>query len=143
MQVYLDPSAILPLFVTDAYTSVMEDWSADVGFSAVLSDFAAAEVSAAVSRGVRTGRLEVERAEAALADFDRWRLQQHERYTGGNDIAECERLVRDFRLKLNAPDALHLALARAARVPLVTFDERLAAATRAAAHEAIIPSRKP
>jgi predicted nucleic acid-binding protein len=142
MQVYLDASAILPLFVTDTHTSIMEDWAGAAEFRVVLSDFAAAEVSAAISRGVRTGRLDPGRASVVLANFDRWRLQTYERHTAGDDIAECERLVREFRLKLNAPDALHLALSKSAQVPLVTFDERLAAATRAVAHTVIIPTRQ-
>jgi predicted nucleic acid-binding protein len=141
VQVYLDASAVLPLFVTDSHTSIMEDWAADGGFTIILSDFAAAEVCAAVSRSVRTGRLELGRAEAVLADFDRWKLQTYQQRTAADNIAECERLVREFRLKLTAPDALHIALARAAKVPLVTFDERLAAATRATGYPAIVPGR--
>jgi hypothetical protein len=38
--------------------------------------------------------------------------------------------VRRFDLRLRAPDALHLAIARRLDVPLVTLDRRLAAAAR-------------
>jgi uncharacterized protein len=137
--VYLDTSTILPLLVDDAHTPIMQDWLVGVSVSVTLSDFAAAEFAAAISRGLRIGRFRARAADTALAQFDQWRLERQQRRTSSEDIVACERLVRDFRLKLNAPDALHLAIARADDVPLVTFDQRLAAAARAVNHRVIVP----
>jgi predicted nucleic acid-binding protein len=137
---YLDTSAILPLFLTDRHTDAMRAWATEPTIVVVLSDFGAAEFVAAISRAVRIGRLSNAAATTVLTLFDRWRVQTEQRRIGGGDIAACERLLRDFRLKLNAPDALHLAIASTESVPLVTFDERLAVAARAIAHTTIVPA---
>jgi uncharacterized protein len=141
VQVYFDTSAVIPLFLTESHTLLMQDWIATTAPTVLLSDFAAAEFAAVVSRGLRIGRIRVRGAHAALTYFDEWRLQRLQRRTGGDDVAACERLVRDLRLKLNAPDALHLAIAMADNVPLVTFDQRLAAASRAIGHRVINPGK--
>jgi predicted nucleic acid-binding protein len=139
VRIYFDTSALVSWFVADAHTSALQEWAAGAAPRVLLSDFAAAEFAAVVSRAVRMGRFRVRAAERALGYFDRWRLQVEQRQTSSNDVAWCEQLVRDFRLKLDAPDALHLAIARADNVPLVTFDRRLAAASRAIGHQVIIP----
>ena len=138
---YLDASAVLPLFLADMHTDAMREWATDATWVVVLSDFGAAEFAAAISRAVRIGRLNEAAAATVLALFDRWRAQTEQRRAGGGDMAACESLVRDFRLKLNATDALHLAIASAENAPLVTFDERLATAARAIGHPAIIPGK--
>ena len=139
VQVYFDTSAVLPALIADPHTHVMQGWVAERALTVVLSDFTAAEFAAAISRGLRVGRFRARGAEAALSLFDSWRLRTQQRRTGSDDIASCERLVRDFRLKLNAPDALHLAIARSDSVPLVTFDHRLAVAARTINHRVIVP----
>jgi predicted nucleic acid-binding protein len=141
VKVYLDTTAVLPLFLVDAHTSAMQAWAAAEIRAVMLSDFAAAEFAAAISRGVRISRLSATAATALLTLFDRWRLQTEQRPIGSGDIVACEGLVRDFQLKLSAPDAMHLAIARAESTPLVTLDERLAAASRATGHPAIVPGR--
>jgi predicted nucleic acid-binding protein len=49
--------------------------------------------------------------------------------------------VRDFRLKLSAADALHLATAIVERITLVTFDRRLAEASMVLNTPVIVPGR--
>jgi predicted nucleic acid-binding protein len=70
-------------------------------------------------------------ARTALGTFDEWRRRSTtRRLTSAGDIAACERLVRRFELRLQAPDALHIAIALADGATLVTFDERQAQAMR-------------
>ncbi len=96
-----------------------------------LSDFTAAEFAASVSRHVRMSALTSQQGEAVLAKFDEWALRSTtRRLTGPADVAASERLVRRFELKLQAPDALHIAIALADDATLVTFDERQADAMR-------------
>ncbi len=55
------------------------------------------------------------------------------------DMATAGRILERFELGLRAGDALHLAIARRLREPLVTFDRRLAAAAEAVGVEVVVP----
>jgi uncharacterized protein len=139
---YLDTSALVPLFLTDDHAPIMQAWVMKEVPQVVMGDFAAAEFSAAVSRHFRMGQATRATANQTLADFDAWRAKAaRQRSTGPADLVHCERLVRDFRLKLSAGDALHLAVAIAEGVPLITLDRRLAAASRRLDHPVIVPGR--
>ena len=140
MDAYLDTSAIVPLFLTEIHSKAMRAWTAQHVSRLVASDFAAAEFAATVSRATRTGQLTGEQAATALVDFDHWRSHiAKSRLTTWLEIAACERLIRNFSLKLGAADALHLAIARADGLHLITFDERLAEAAFVLKHPAVIP----
>lgn len=80
------------------------------GQELLVSDFAAAEVAAALSRLVRMGLLAHADATERLADFDVWRAAMG---TPADIHAADARLanayVRRFELLLRAPDALHKA----------------------------------
>jgi predicted nucleic acid-binding protein len=138
---YLDTSAIVPLFLAESYTTAMQSWVDREAPVIILGDFAAAEFCATVSRHSRMAQISRKVAEATLADFDIWRGQVRQRMTSAADVARCERLVRDFRLKLSAADALHLATAIVERITLVTFDRRLAEASIVLNSPVIIPGR--
>jgi hypothetical protein len=126
---YLDSSALLPLIVPDAHSKVMAAWLDTTQRFLVVSDFARAEASASISRRVRMELLTAPQAEAMLARLDFWVAQTaRHRLTSAAEIAACDRLIRRFELKLQAPDALHIAIALADGVTLVTFDERQAQA---------------
>ncbi len=126
---YCDSSALVPLLLTDLHSVSIGAWLASSPKTLIVSDFAAAEVSAAISRRIRTREIDVEIARTALGTFDEWRRRSTtRRLTSPGDIAACERLVRRSELKLQAPDALHIAIALADGATLVTFDERLAQA---------------
>ena len=107
----------------------------------MFSDLSVAEVSSAVSRLVRTKRLALEAANAALSDFDEWAQaigQPVEIYS--SDFRETTLLVRQFELKLRAPDALHLTVCRRIGARMVTLDKRLAQAARHADVACINPA---
>lgn len=97
-----------------------------------VSEFAAAEVASALSRLVRTGRLQAEDAANRLADFDAWRAAATEELDlQASDIRLAGVYVRRFDLMLRAPDALHAAACQRSAMLLVTLDKRLAAAAKA------------
>lgn len=105
----------------------------------VVSEFAAAEFAAVVSRRFRMRHLSRIDADHVLADFDRWHLMVERQETRSFDVSGAARLVRDFELNLAVPDAIHLAIAIAEGTPLVTFDNRLAEAARKLKHPVVVP----
>lgn len=131
MSVYLDASLLVSALVEEARTGDVRNWLKRVEDVLILSDFAAMEVAAALSRGVRTGRLSVEQANAALADLDALRALTENWTPQRATFALALEMIRDFPLKLAAPDALHLASAATAGAALASFDDRLLNAARA------------
>ncbi len=129
MALYIDASALIPLIVVEPDS----DWSqSQVSLTTqvrLVSDFAAAEVAASISKFVRMGLITADAASALLGRFDLWRSSQTVALeTTGLDVAQASQLVRRFELKLRAPDALHLALARRHEARLVTRDQGMARA---------------
>ena len=70
---YLDASVMLPILVKEPASAVVDAFMATSEQELWVSDFAAAEVASALSRLVRTGRLQASDGEARLADLDVWR----------------------------------------------------------------------
>lgn len=93
-----------------------------------VSDFAAAEFSAAIARHVRMGKTTPQAAKANFSDFDAWvyLLAEHVE-TGSADVRTAGAFIRRLDLNLRAPDALHIAIAQRIGATLATFDERMAA----------------
>lgn len=128
MSIYLDASAILPSLLGEATSDRLEQFFASHR-ARLVSDFAAAEVAAALSRLVRTRTLHASDADARLADFDTWRVATtHPVDLQAVDARLAGTYVRRFDLMLHAPDALHLAIARRVDATLVTLDRRMARA---------------
>jgi hypothetical protein len=126
---YLDASTILPTLIEEAASAAVDRFIAEIDEALVISEFAAAEVAAALSRLVRTGLLAQEDAAARLADFDAWRAASADDLDlQASDVRLASIFVRRFDLMLRAPDALHAAACRRADLLLVTLDKRLAAA---------------
>ena len=129
MSWYLDASVMIPILVKEPASAAVDAFMSSVQQEPWVSDFAAAEVASALSRLVRTGRLEASVGAASLSDFDVWRAamtRPAEMYAA--DIRLAGVFVRRFDLALRVPDALHLAIARRLDVALVTLDRRLATA---------------
>jgi hypothetical protein len=104
---YLDTSAIAPMFVRDGHSGAMREWLARKAQPLVINDFGAAEFAAAVGRLLCMGELRAADTNAVLSKFDRWRADQVlVRLTTANDIAACDRLVRNFRLPYISPSQL-------------------------------------
>lgn len=128
MSIYLDASAILPSLLGEPTSDHLERFFA-LHTNRLISDFAAVEVAATLSRLVRTRALNALDANSRLADFDAWRAA----ISSPVDLQTVDALlagtyVRRFDLMLHAPDALHLAMARRVDATLVTLDRRMARA---------------
>jgi uncharacterized protein len=127
---YLDTSILLSLLVEDSGTDRARAWFLAAKGPMVVSDLAALEVAAVLSRFLRTGRLSAKGVTTALRDFDDFRDGSEHLSQRPADFALAERLARDLETMLGAPDALHLASAINAQATLATFDLRLAEAAR-------------
>jgi predicted nucleic acid-binding protein len=108
LKVYLDTSFIVALFVEDPHTDRANAFIQDRQPEIIVSDFAAAEFSAAIARYLRVGRTTREAAKAVFADFDAWTHLFAQRFeTASPDVRTAEVFIRRLDLNLRAPDALH------------------------------------
>ena len=132
MSFYLDASAILPILVEEAASVTVDAFVSGLGEPLVGSAFAAGETASAVSRLVRTGRVNANEARALLDSFDAWRTTSAiPAQLAPSDVEVADLYVRRFDLMLRMPDALHIAICRRERHVLVTLDRRMAEAARA------------
>jgi predicted nucleic acid-binding protein len=122
---------MLPILVKEPASAAVDAFMATVEQELWVSDFAAAEVASALSRLVRTGRLQSTDGVGRLSDFDVWRAAMTKpAEIHSVDVRLAGAYARRFDLALRAPDALHLAISRRLGVALVTLDRRMAAAAR-------------
>jgi len=129
LSAYLDASVILPTLIEEPGSAIVDRFLGEIDQQVVVSELAAAEVAAALSRLVRTGLLEIGDARDRLADFDAWRAAATQDFDiQPSDVRLANVFVRRFDLMLRAPDALHAAACRRQDHLLVTMDRRLAAA---------------
>ena len=119
---------IVASIAPDAHSANVGAWLLTVEGALAISDLAALEVSAVISRAFRTGRLDEAAARHALSDFDALRSKCERLANSADNFSAAEAFVRDFSTKLAAADALHLAGAKGAGARLATCDKRLARA---------------
>jgi predicted nucleic acid-binding protein len=132
LSAYLDASILLLTLIEEPASAAVDAYMLIGGQELLVSDFAAAEVAAALSRLVRMGLLDSADAAARLGDFDVWRAAMSSPVdVHASDVRLAYAYVRRFDLMLRAPDALHVAIARRLDVTLVTLDRRLANAAQA------------
>lgn len=132
MSFYLDASVIVPTLVDEIASVVVARFVREAADPLIVGDFAAMEVTSAISRLVRMKSLSSEIALVRLGEFDAWRSAK----TSNLDLQPADlRLsgvyIRRFELGLRAPDALHAAVCQRGDHTLVTLDARLAAAAEA------------
>ncbi len=150
MSACLDASVLVTRTVTEpgsaAFDAFLESYDESLG----VSDFAAAEVTSAISRMVRTRLIAPKTAEERLVDFDTWRSIRTDTIDLDPSDARLANIyvsdarlaniyVRRFDLMLRAPDALHAAICRRLDLTLVTLDRRLAKAAREVGIDIIVP----
>jgi uncharacterized protein len=139
-EAYLDASVVVPAFIDQTTSTAVDAFLAEWSGELIVSEFAAAEVASAVSRLVRTRKLDEQSGMAALADFDVWRAATCSPLdVVGADMRVAYVYVRRFELGLRAPDALHLAICRRQDAILVTLDRRLETAARALGIDVHLP----
>ena len=132
MSPYLDASALVPVIMKEPSRAAVVGFLATAVGRPMISDFAAAEVSSAVSRLVRVGELSAEQARDRLFSFDTWCATDFEAIdVAPQDVRTAASFVRMFELKLRTPDALHLATCLRLGAVMVCLDRRLAAAAEA------------
>ena len=132
MAIYVDASALIPLVVVEPDSRWSQFQVSIASQPPFVSDFAAAEVAATISKFVRMSRITPDEAHGLLMRFDAWAATEANGVqTTAVDVLEAGRLVRRFDLKLRAPDALHLALASRHGCELITRDKGMARAAQA------------
>lgn len=138
---YLDASVMVSLLLEEPSSDAVQNWIASVELPLLVSDFAAAEVSSAISLAVRQGRETASNGVSRLSDFDDWRaaVPTIPVDVDPEDIRMADQIVRAFDLRLRMPDALHVATAQRLNARLVTLDRRLLRAASALGVEAISP----
>ncbi len=125
MNLYLDASALLPLFIQESKTQRAHDLLR--GNVLVISDFAVAEFSSGVARRARLKEINETGASAVFAALDAWIVNaaRRENLTAG-DVSVAIGLVRRLDLGLRAPDAVNISIAQRCEAHLLTFDEKMA-----------------
>jgi predicted nucleic acid-binding protein len=138
---YLDTSIVVAMLQRDAHSSAADTWLSRAKPTLIVSDFCAVEFSAVISRRVRMNLMAPGTARLILRDFDEWLMRSvHAVRCGSEQMTAARQIVQDFTTKLNAPDAIHLAMARHLGSTLATFDKRLADAARSHGVPVVIPA---
>lgn len=131
--IYLDTSAVVPIFVTEPSSAAIDAWLEACGEQLVSSDWLVTEFSSALSIKVRKGEINAKQSQAVCKGFDGFcasglRLLPVSR-TAFTDAAK---MVRDASSGLRAGDSLHLAMAiDAGASGIVTADATLARSAEA------------
>ncbi len=130
MSLYLDASALLPLFIQESRTDEAHQHLR--GNVLVISDFAIAEFSSGVARRTRTGEIKESDATIVFTTFDAWiaNAARRENLTT-QDLANATVLIRRFDFGLRAPDALNIAITQRCNAYLLTFDGTMARSAHA------------
>lgn len=141
MDVYFDTSVVVSLIVKDVRTPKAIAWFERTAPTPIVSNLVKLEFAATVSRYFRSQQLSEIDADRIFAFFDNWSSEKTQCVNVvAEDIDRATRIFRIFATKLAGPDAIHLAIAARSGVPIVTFDQRLAAAARMQTVEAIVPT---
>ncbi len=132
MIIYLDPSVIVSLFVSDALSSQAHTILRSSRPQILVSDFACAEFCSAIARKVRMRELTLRDAQDVFGVFDEW-IERDVTRIGltSSDVAMTIRYLRRLNTSLRTPDALHVAIAQRVGATLLTFDSKLASAAEA------------
>ncbi len=111
MNLYLDASALLPLFIEEDRTGQAHESLRNNVL--IISDVAIAEFSSGVARRARLGEINDSGAAGVFAALDAWTLRatRREMLTTG-DVILAISLVRRLELGLRAPDAVNIAIAQ-------------------------------
>ena len=132
MNLYLDASFLVALFIIDPFNSRADAFSSTHPGILLISDFGAAEFSSAIARRARMGDLSKAEGREAFLQFDLWlgRTASRELFVSA-DIAAADQILRRLDTPLRAPDAIHIAIAQRLDATLVTFDRQMADGARA------------
>ncbi|MGV3578855.1 type II toxin-antitoxin system VapC family toxin [Brevundimonas sp.] len=138
MTISLDTSVLVALFTPDVHTPSAAGWMAQ-SRPWVVTDWAAAEFSAAIRLKTRQGVVLADKIGIAEAGFDQFvsRLGGAVPILAGDHRAARELIIADGAIR--APDALHIVAARRMGAVLGTFDEHQARVAMKAGVEVFRP----
>ncbi|OYW91238.1 MAG: hypothetical protein B7Z13_13035 [Caulobacterales bacterium 32-67-6] len=129
---YFDASALAAILFSEPAGQSVVDHTTSTEADLLVSDFVVAEVSSAISRLVRMRARTADQGDHLLGNLDDWVIASGDLIDiHPADVREATALVRQFDLKLRAPDALHIAICRRIDARLITLDNNLAAAAQA------------
>lgn len=141
MAIYFDASVIVSMLTREPTSERVSALFQRPDETFVISDFASAEVSSAISRHVRMRLETTDSAAKRLEALDRLKLRlQPTLALEPDDIRVAEAMVRTFELKLRTPDAIHAAVCLRHNYQLATLDTGLADAARALGVACINPA---
>lgn len=131
--VYVDTSALVPIFIREAKSQAVLDWVESSGERLAISEWSLVEFSSAAAIKVRTGQ-----ATAALASQAAVRAREFARthcvvaVPGREEFCRAADLAGNPGLRLRAGDALHIALALSLKVQAVlSLDDAMSEGARA------------
>ncbi len=132
MRFYLDASALVAMVADEPFSYRVSRRLRHSDRLPLVSDFAHAESSAALSKLVRMQISTVDAVEDLLSELDHWTAEFSERpEISAADVAGASHYVRRYELALRAPDAIHIAAAHRLGATLLTLDKGMARAAAA------------
>nr|WP_295660791.1 type II toxin-antitoxin system VapC family toxin [Polymorphobacter sp.] len=141
MKAYLDTSVIVPYFIPEPCTPVINRFVRGPDRSLIVSTLAAGEFASAISRLLRMNLLSQENAVNRLTAFDGWLSTAIETIEiEAADVRLAGMFVRRLDLGLKMPDAIHAAVCRRHGLTLVTRDGRLDQASQVLGISTEIPA---
>lgn len=111
--IYVDTSALVPLFIREASSDVLIDWLESSGERLAISEWTLVEFASAGAIKIRTGQATanlVKKATTQMVEFVRKHCTVA--LPGREEFRRAAELARDPTLSLRAGDALHLAIAK-------------------------------
>jgi uncharacterized protein len=126
LSVYLDTSVLVPLFIREDVSHLVENWINSVREKLYCSHLVAGEFNSAVSRYVRMGALNSDQADAIRDNAAHW-LQRGviNAAIDDEDVQRASRAVANPSPKLLMPDAIHLVVCARMNLTLATLDQDL------------------
>jgi uncharacterized protein len=123
---YLDASAIVPLFVDEAFSAAVRQWVIGHEGRLHVSNLSVGEAHSAYSKRLRKNETTAEIAAEQRVETMRW-IDAAADFVPivDDDLAGAALLVREPFPRLLMPDAIHLAVCKRARLTLVTLDSDL------------------
>jgi hypothetical protein len=118
--VYVDTSALVPLFIREPSTDAVIDWLESSGERLAISEWTLVEFAAAAAIKLRTGQATAKLAKQAAARMREF-TEKHCTIAvpGREQFRRAAELAGDDALKLRAGDALHLAIAESLKTQAI------------------------
>jgi predicted nucleic acid-binding protein len=131
--VYLDTSALVPMFMREPKTDAVLEWLESAGQPVAVSDWSLVEFASAASMKVRAGSVTAKGAREAIEQA--WafvRAHCTVATPGQEEFDRAAELAGDCAAGLRAGDALHLAIAESLKTEtILCLDQAMAHGARA------------